>query len=124
MSHYSDSHQTPDAGKVPPGREWVPAGPKPEPCKPGGYLDQALNLDPTKSFTESWLERLYGKDSLARGKKGDSDLTTLGRAGYSVLASPLALEAVVVGHLLDNINYGPLELGEHHLKETNPLCGK
>src|SRR5262249_38083273 len=70
----------------------------------GGLLDRALDLDPSKSFTESWLDMIYGDSSPAHGRDDDGTGTKLARAGYSLAMSPVALEAMAVGELMDTIN--------------------
>jgi hypothetical protein len=78
-------------------------------AKHGGYgswIDSMFDLDPSKSFQESWLDSLYGDDSPGKVKPGDGQGTMLARAGYSAAVSPLAMLAVAGGELVDTIAWG------------------
>jgi hypothetical protein len=71
-----------------------------------GWIDSLFGLNPDRSFVRAGLEGLF---SPGKSKEGDSTLTTLGRAGYSALASIAAIPVIGGGEILDKINH-PSEL--------------
>ena len=78
-----------------------------------GWLDAAFGLNPSRSFTKAGLDWEYGPNSPLTSKPGDSDLTTLGRAGLNVAAIPLTAEVVFGGLALDAVNNLPFgDFGE------------
>ncbi len=83
----------------------------------GSWMDKLFGLDRTKSFQESWLDGLLGPESPAHIKEGDSDLTKLGRAGYSVGAGMVAGVGVPAADLLDTLAYGPFGVMESQIKQ-------
>jgi Domain of unknown function (DUF4157) len=76
----------------------------------GGWLDHLFGLNPDRSFVEAGLNPLIGQDGLLAPKEGDGTGTTLAKAGGSVLSLPYIAEAAIGGHVLDEINHGPLML--------------
>lgn len=70
-----------------------------------GILDKMFGLNPHKTFIESGLDGLYGENSPGKIKEGDSTLTKLGRATYSVGVSPAIPFIVSGGEMLDVINH-------------------
>jgi Domain of unknown function (DUF4157) len=76
----------------------------------GGWLDHLFGLNPDRSFVEAGLNPLIGQDGLLAPKEGDGTGTTLAKAGGTVLSLPYIAEAAIGGHVLDEINHGPLML--------------
>jgi hypothetical protein len=73
-----------------------------------GWIDKALGLNASRSFVEAGLETEYAPDSPLVSQKGDSDLTSVGRALLNVAAMPVTAITTLGGEALDLINKFPM----------------
>lgn len=79
----------------------------------GGWLDEALGLDPHKSFTEQVADHTFGKDGPLGVEPDDSQLEQAGKALGIAATMPAWGPALFVGIGLDEINHAPLGMHGH-----------
>jgi Domain of unknown function (DUF4157) len=75
-----------------------------------GWIDRLFGLNPDRSFVEAGLDPLFGQDGVFKPREGDGTGTILAKALGSAASVPYVAGAAIGGHVLDEINHGPLML--------------